>query len=229
MLKNLLWKEYQENKWKLVFCLTVSMAFTVLLFRMRLIPDYANTIAISTAQLFIVPIIFAMDIFSGEMSNRTIYLLFKIPVERWKIFLSKYLAAASGMALVFVLNAVLIEIMSQGREADIGFLLKQNLAFGVCAEIIFAWFCVFACQSRSEAGSITALFAVMIGWGIVMLWSSVCKVVWMLHFIPFTIIPLTMLGTYTIKYDQFIFAQLFAFSTALIIAGYRFTRIRRYL
>jgi hypothetical protein len=30
MLKNLLWKEYRQNQWKLVFCLTVSMAFTYL-------------------------------------------------------------------------------------------------------------------------------------------------------------------------------------------------------
>ncbi len=84
MFRQLLWKEWRENQWKLIFCAAISLVFTVMLFRIRLFPDWANCLAISFIQMFVVPVIYALDIFSGEMSNRTIHLLFKIPVPRWR-------------------------------------------------------------------------------------------------------------------------------------------------
>ncbi|MHC5138442.1 MAG: hypothetical protein ACYSOF_00890, partial [Planctomycetota bacterium] len=93
MFKQLLWKEWRENLWKLGFGGAVSAAFVLLLFRIRLFPDAANCVAIGFVQMLVVPVIYALDIFSGEMSNRTIHLLFKFPVPRWKIFFSKYLVS----------------------------------------------------------------------------------------------------------------------------------------
>ena len=88
MFQMILWKEWKENLWKLIFCGSVSAVFTIMLFRIRLLTDEANCMLISLVQLFIVPIVYSLDIFAGEMSSRTIYLLFKIPIPRWKIFFS---------------------------------------------------------------------------------------------------------------------------------------------
>ena len=77
--------------------------------------------------MFVVPVVYALDIFSGEVSNRTIHLLFKIPVKRWMIFVSKYLVSALGMIAVFAASAVLMELMAQGRETPVLFLLRTNL------------------------------------------------------------------------------------------------------
>jgi ABC-type transport system involved in multi-copper enzyme maturation permease subunit len=117
----LFWKEWRENLWKLWFCAAVSLVFTVMLFRIRVVPDVGNCILISLVQMFVVPVVYALDIFSGEVSNRTIHLLFKIPVKRWMIFFSKYLVSAIGMALVFAISAVLMELLTAGRRACCSF------------------------------------------------------------------------------------------------------------
>jgi ABC-type transport system involved in multi-copper enzyme maturation permease subunit len=116
-MRRLLWKEWRENQWKLGFCVGVSLAFTTLLFRLRIFPDLQNAFFISLVQTIVVPVVFALDLFSGEMSNRTIHLLFKIPVPRWKIFFAKYLVATVGIALSFLVTATAMEALAWGREA----------------------------------------------------------------------------------------------------------------
>ena len=50
MFGMLLWKEWKENFWKLLFCGAASVVFTIMLFRIRIIPDYSNCILISFIQ-----------------------------------------------------------------------------------------------------------------------------------------------------------------------------------
>lgn len=229
MLRQLLWKEWRENLWKLVFCGAVSLAFTALLFRIRLFPDSQNCIVISFIQMLVVPVVYALDIFSGEMSNRTIHLLFKFPVPRWKIFFSKYLVCAAGICLIFLSTGSLMELISRGREADMGFLFKFNLSYGVPAVVLFTWFCAFGAQSRSEAGSLAAMFGVLIGWGIVMFWSTICNVSWAIPFVPYAVALWTHENTALLEYNKVIMAQILSALVVLGIACYRFVKVRRVL
>lgn len=222
----ILWKEWKENIWKLLFCGVVSAVFTIMLFRIRIIPDVSNCLVISFIQMFVVPIVYSLDIFSGEMSNRTIYLLFKIPVPRWMIFFSKFLVSAIGIILIFLISSILMEFMAHGREAPVFYLLGMNMLCGVSGLILFTWFCPFGCQSRSEAASLVAMFGVFIGWGIVLLWSSLCEVTWAERFVPYSFI---MMRITKVGIVGTTFSQLPAFSIVLIIACYRYMSIRRYL
>jgi len=220
----LLWKEWRENLWKLLFCGAASVVFTVMLFRIRIVPDVANCVLISVVQMFVVPVVYALDIFSGEVSNRTIHLLFKIPVKRWMIFFSKYLVSALGMALIFVVTGLLMELLAHGRETRVLFLLKTNLLCGAAGLFLFTWFCVFGCQSRSEAGSLGAMFGVFIGWGIAFFWATTCEVSWAVPFTPYSLAKLAdggAVGT--------IFLQSLVSAAVLAVACYRYVSIRRYL
>jgi len=222
----ILWKEWKENLWKLLFCSATSVVFIIMLFRMRIIPDFSNCILISFIQMFVVPVVYSLDIFSGEVSNRTIHLLFKIPVKRWMIFFSKYLVSALGIVLVFLISAILMELMTRGREASMLFLLGTNLLYGLAGLFLFTWFCVFGCQSRSEAGSLLIMSAVFIGWGIILLWSSVCEVTWAERFVPYSLL---LTDITEISLAGIVFSQIFAFAAVLAVACYRYVSIRRYL
>lgn len=226
MFRMLLWKEWKENLWKLWFCGAASVVFTIMLFRIRIIPDFANCILISIVQIFAVPVIYSLDIFSGEISNRTIHLFFKIPVKRWMLFFSKYLVSAVGIILIFLISGLLMEFMSQGREARMLFLLKTNSLYGMAALVLFTWFCAFGCQSRSEAGSLVAMFGVFVGWGIVLLWSSLCNVTWAERFVPYSLIMMRIIEVGPVGTA---FSQILAFLAVLVIACYRYVSIRRYL
>jgi ABC-type transport system involved in multi-copper enzyme maturation permease subunit len=222
----LLWKEWKENLWKLLFCGAASVVFTIMLFRIRIIPDFANCILISFIQMFAIPVIYSLDIFSGEINNRTVHLLFKIPVPRWMLFFSKYLVSIAGIILIFLISGLLMEFMSQGREARILFLLTNNSLCGTAALVLFTWFCAFGCQSKSEAGSLVVMFGVFLGWGIILLWSGLSDVVWAERFVPYSLIlmRITKIGP-----AWTVFSQILASAAVLGIACYRYTSIRRYL
>lgn len=230
MFRQLLWKEWRENLWKLVFCGTVSVAFAALLFRIRLFPDAANGVIISFVQMLVVPVVYALDIFSGEMSNRTIHLLFKFPVPRWKIFFSKYLVCVLGMSLVFAATGLSMAIFGHEREAPTGLLVNNTLLFGVVVVILFTWFCAFAVQSRSEAGSLVAVFGVMIGWGIIFFWSLVCEVPWANHFTPYSIFFWAFREVPEwFRLSSLITSHIIALTAAIAVACYRFVKVRRVL
>jgi ABC-type transport system involved in multi-copper enzyme maturation permease subunit len=226
MFRMLLWKEWKENLWKLWFCGAASVVFTIMLFRIRIIPDFANCVLISFIQMFVVPVIYSLDIFSGEISNRTVHLLFKIPVPRWMLFFSKYIISAFGIILIFLITGLLMEFISRGREAQVLFLFLTNSLCGMSALVLFTWFCAFGCQSRSEAGSLVVMFGVLIGWGIILLWSYYCEVVWAERFVPYSLMltRITKIGSVLT-----IFSQILAFVAVLTIACYRYVSIRRYL
>ncbi len=230
MLMRLLWKEWRESLWKLGFGLGTSVAFTIMLFRIRLFPDMANCAIISVAQLFVIPVVYALDLFSGEMSNGTIHLLFKVPVARWKIFLSKYLMAIGCVGLIFMSTGGLMEILGHGREAEPGMLFRMNGLFAVCAGVVLAWFSAFGSQSRSEAGSLVALFGVVVGWGIVWFWSILCKVTWAFYFVPYTF-ALWAVEPKNFELSRGLFwaTQILLMGLALSIACYRYVKIRRVL
>lgn len=226
MFRMILWKEWKENLWKLWFCGAASLVFTAMLFKMRIIPDFANCVIISFAQMFIVPVVYSLDIFSGEMSNRTIHLLFKIPVPRWMLFFAKYLVSAAGIVLIFLVTGALMELMARDRETSAFFLFGTNLLCGLAGLLLFTWFCAFGCQSRSEAGSLTIMFAVFAGWGIVLLWSSVCEVAWAERFVPYSLVVMRIAKVGPLKA---VLSQSLAFAAVLAIACYRYAGIRRYL
>lgn len=237
MLKRLLWKEWWENLWKLGFCAGVSLAFTMLLFRLRIFPDLQNAFFISLVQTIVVPVVYALDLFSGEMSNRTIHLLFKIPVPRWKIFFAKYLVAIVGIALSFLVTATAMEVLAWGREAQPGMLFLANALQGLCALLLMTWFCLFGCQSRSEAGSLVAVFGVMTGWAIVLFWSLICEVGWANPVTPYTVMwgfwASVEPGSDAVQWVHLVLpptlAFALAFALALPLACYRFVKVRRYL
>ncbi len=224
MFRMLFWKEWRENLWKLMFCGAASVVFTVMLFRIRIVPDFSNCMLISLVQMFVVPVVYALDIFSGEVSNRTIHLLFKIPVPRWALFFSKYLVSVAGIVLIFVLSGVLMELLAHGREMRVLFLFKTNLLCGAAGFFLFTWFCVFGCQSRSEAGSLGAMFGVFIGWGIAFFWATICEVGWATPFAPYSLVQLAEGGAVGT-----IFLQSLVSVGVLCLACYRYVSIRRYL
>jgi ABC-type transport system involved in multi-copper enzyme maturation permease subunit len=230
MFRQLLWKEWRENLWKLIFCGAISLAFTALLFRIRLFPDGANCTIISFMQMIAVPLVYALDIFSGEMSNRTIHLLFKFPVARWKIFFSKYLICILGMSIIFLATGLLMELLGHGREADMSYLFKINGLCGLSSLVLFTWFCAFGAQSHSEAGSLVAMFSVFIGWGIVLFWSTMCEVVWAIHFVPYSLTVWVYEGADDLlRLSGLVFCQILTVVVTVSIACYRFVKVRRYL
>ncbi len=80
MFARLLFKEFWENAWKIAACCIIGVSISMLMLRLRMLDDMSTVNVVSFWHVLLLPVIFCADIFSGEMSRRTIYLLFKLPV-----------------------------------------------------------------------------------------------------------------------------------------------------
>ena len=92
--------------------------------------------------------------------------------------------------------------------------------------VLFTWFSAVGCQSKSEAGSLVAIFSVIIGWGIFFFWAETCEVQWAAPFVPYVFV-----GDISIKVD---FLKAFVSQGAVLIgvigiACFRYIKIKRYL
>ena len=96
MFRQLLWKEWRENLWKLTFGGAVSVVFVLLLFRIRLFPDAANCVAISFVQMLVVPVIYALDIFSGEIATARSTCCLSFLCRDGRCFLPNTLSPSAG-------------------------------------------------------------------------------------------------------------------------------------
>ncbi len=141
------------------------------------------------------------------------------------MFFSKYLVSVAGIILIFLVTGLLMEFMAGGRETRPGYLLGTNALLGGAALVLFTCFCAFGCQSRSEATSLVAMFGVFIGWGIVFLWAKICEVKWAIPFAPYSLIDVDR----AVPPGMILIAQILVFALALMVACYRYARIRRYL
>ena len=122
-----------------------------------------------------------------------------------------------------------MELAGQGREAETGYLINLNASFAVSALLLFTWFCPFAAQSQTEAGSLAAIFAVFIGWGIIFMWSGMCEVPWAIRFVPYALIDIPNAGDAWPNPVITLVSQLSAFVLVLCVACYRFVKVRRVL
>ncbi len=109
-------------------------------------------------------------------------------------------------------------------------LFRMNGLFGICAGLVLTWFSAFGSQSRSEAGSLVALFGVVAGWGIVWFWSVLCNVTWAWYFVPYTF-TIWAIEPQNLEFSRGVFlaTQIALVGLALSIACYRYVKIRRVL
>ena len=225
MFTSLLLKEFKENGWKIAACCVIGISISMLLLRLRIMEDAASIKLVAIGYVILLPLVFCVDIFSGEMSRRTIYLLFKFPVGRVKMFAAKYLFVLIAMIVICSVTAVLVEFITQARE-QYYLVLASYFVHSLIATIsIVSWFCAVGCICRNEAVSAVMLLCVYIGWGCVYLFANMYEHPWLMK-----------LGPVSFNYEAanltnhiYWISYLAATVLPVLIAAYRYSRIRRFL
>jgi ABC-type transport system involved in multi-copper enzyme maturation permease subunit len=225
MFTSLLLKEFKEKGWKIAACCVIGISISMLLLRLRIMEDLAAIRLVAIGYVFLLPLVFCSDIFSGEMSRRTICLLFKLPVERVKVFAAKYLFVIVAVTIICIVNAVLVEVIARGRQ-QYYFVLAGLFIHSLIAIVsIVSWFCAIGCICRNEAVSAVMLLCVYIGWGCVYLFANMYDHPWLMRFGPVSFNYETANLTNHIYWISYLAATVFP----VLIAAYRYSRIRRFL
>src|SRR5512147_2569179 len=85
MIGSLLWKEWSEQRWKLLLGTAMLAGFTLIGLRTRLGPDIAFIAAGGILYAFVFPMFVAMDVIAGDRAEGGLGALLALPLPAWKV------------------------------------------------------------------------------------------------------------------------------------------------
>lgn len=155
MIKPLIWKEWQEQRWKLAFGTVMLAFFTGALLAAGVTTDQEIVLVVVFLGGLILSLYSAMGVFAPERAGGTTTFLVSKPIAAWKVFICKWffgwlnfvipmLVCGFGLAVVILANP-------QGGKFGIKFIAKVTLE-GLCVTTAFySMISCFAPRKSSEA------------------------------------------------------------------------------
>ncbi len=181
--KTLIWKEFHEQKWKLLSLIGIVLAIFVAGLIDSKGKDLVGVVAVIYSYVLLAPLYLGMGVSSGEQSNKSISFVRALPFPSWKIGLVRLLVGWIVMAIPLLVSmATLIsaeEILSKfgllspyslrelfvGRDysAILSLTLVHLLGLGVCTNL-YAWVLALTVNQKSElrAGLIGLVLIVLL-------------------------------------------------------------------
>ena len=123
------------------------------------------------------------------------------------------------MAMLFAGIATLFQTVGFGRiGARLPIMQGTSFAFVSVLVVIAA------------NDGMAAMFGAIVGWGIIMLWSSIYEYAWAMHFVPYNFVTIYIPGkSVDVSVFRLIVSTGLAAAAILGIACYRFVKVRRVL
>jgi hypothetical protein len=163
MIKSLLWKEWCQLRWKLVFSSVILLSFLCIGLQSRILQDEVIIISTMLGGVCLMPVFVAMGLFADELHEGSIFMQLGMAVEAWKVYAIKILVGSAVCLLPIVLSIFVAMVTVGGREVStqrIGqFFYAIPFAF-----MFLLWTTVFGI--RLDSGAKVGLLAVVVygGW-----------------------------------------------------------------
>ena len=155
MIKPLIWKEWQEQRWKMAFGTVMLAFFTGSLLAAQLTTNREIIVVVWVLGGLVLSLYSAMGVFAPEIINGTNTFLSAKPIQSWKVFFCKWffgwLNFAGPMLICSAALAVIVLSHPEGRLFELKYIAKGTLA-GVCLGTAFySMTCCFAPRKSGEA------------------------------------------------------------------------------
>jgi hypothetical protein len=192
MIKALLWKEWQQQRWKLAFGCVLLAGYTMIGVQTRLLPDIAVIVSSIFLGSIVLPIFVSMGLVAAERSDGTLRGLLALPVKARTIFAVKVAMGAAACIVPIVCSFAVVSVMTRGREESLSRVLHVYVAMIALAVLMLTWTTCLGGLSRSEARVGMTGLAILVGWW---LWAVMIEAgeiagarMWAMH--PFAVIEL---------------------------------------
>lgn len=163
MIKALLWKEWCQLRWKLVFSSVIMLSFLCIGLRARIVWDEVIIISTVLGGVCLMPVFIAMGLFADELHEGSMFMQLGLAVEPWKVYVVKILVGSAVCLLPIVLSIVAAMVTVRGREVStqrIGqFFYAMPFAF-----IFLLWTTAFGIRLDNEAKVALVALGIGIGW-----------------------------------------------------------------
>jgi hypothetical protein len=163
-MRSLLWKEWREQSWKLVFGSLIFAAFAFIGLHARIVADELLLQWVCFLAMALLPILASTGLVPAERDDGTLDTLFSLPIAPVRIFLIK---ASMGVLLTagpILITAAVSLLIAGGREMSsagiVGFYLRTIIA----ALSLFVWMFALTISLPTETRASLIAMAVLIMW-----------------------------------------------------------------
>jgi ABC-type transport system involved in multi-copper enzyme maturation permease subunit len=155
MLRQLLWKEWREQRWKLIFGTMMLVFFTGTLMAARVSTNRELLVFIWIVGGLVLALYSAMGVFAPEISNGTQSFLITKPIAHWKVFGGKWFIGWMNFAIpMLICSAGLAGILlmhPEGRISELHYITKGTFAGMAFGTMLYTMTCCFAPRKSGEA------------------------------------------------------------------------------
>ena len=163
-MRQLLWKEWHEQAWKLAFGCIVLAAMAAIGLHARMVADATLIEWVAVVGVFILPVLSSTGLMPAERAEGSFEALISMPVRPRQVLAAK---AVLGVVLVVGPMAVAAAVslaLAGGREMTAGAMLAFYVRATASAVALLAWMVALTVRLPNEARA--ALLAV----GVVIIW-----------------------------------------------------------
>jgi len=166
VLKALLWKEWQEQRWRVALATVWLLGMTAIGLKTRILPDLMILLVTWVPTVLILPVFFGMGLFASERRAGTLSFLLVQPVERRTILTAKAMVGLLAYTMPLLIGGIAVCLAVGGREASAADLSGRIAVIAIFGAALFAWQLLAGWRCRREETHILAS-AVVIGFWIV--------------------------------------------------------------
>jgi hypothetical protein len=166
VLRSLFWKEWHEQRWKVLFGSVLIAGCAVVGLKTRILPDEAILVSYAVGAAFLLPILAAMDLVAAERADGSLSTLISMPVRPWMVLAVKMVVASLACIVPQAAGMVAAILMAGGRELRTSHFVG---AFAGCTGVslcLLMWTVGFSVRQPSEAR------AALVGLAVIVLWSG---------------------------------------------------------
>lgn len=166
MLKALLWKEWQEQRWRVTLATVWLLGMTAIGIKTRVMADKAVVMMIWNPALILLPIFLGMGLFAAERKERTLSYLIVHPVSRSQILAAKVIAGLLAYLTPFLIGGLVACLTVGGREDSAADLAEGFAIMAALGLVFFAWQLFAGLRCRREETYILMSAVVLGCWAI---------------------------------------------------------------
>jgi len=166
MLRALLWKEWQEQRWRVALATVWLLGMTAIGLKPRILPDLAILIVIWVPTALVLPVFLGMGLFASERKAETLPFLMVQPVGRGPLLAAKAIVGLLAYAAPLLIGGIVVCLAVGGREASAADLAGRIAVIAAFGAVLFVWQLLAGLRCRREETYILAS-AIVVGFWIV--------------------------------------------------------------
>jgi len=163
-MRNLIWKEWHEQSWKLAFGCIVLGALAMIGLRARVIADEKMMMWVCAVGLTLLPVLSSTGLIPAERAEGSFESLLAMPIAPWRILLAKTIMGLLLCAGPLIFAGAASLLIAGGREINSSDVIHLYLRSTLATVSLFIWMLALTARLPSEARAALVAMGIFVCW-----------------------------------------------------------------